>query len=599
MQTEAPPAAIRIPQITVLDAGGQYCHLIARKVRDLGVYAEVRASETPAAELSGRKGLIISGGPSSVYAAGSPTVDPQIFRDQHPVLGICYGQQLMAHLLGGIVQKGVKGEYGLATFERNGGPETPLFAGLPDRQQVWMSHFDLVTGLPPGFSNLGTTATCGLAAIAAPDRGLYAVQFHPEVVHTTQGKQILANFLFDVCGCVKDWDPRNRVPLIEEDIRRTVGDRNVFFFVSGGVDSTVAFTLCLRALGEQRVRGIYVDTGLMREGETEFVRRMFDALGAGTVSIERVERQFLGALSGARDPEEKRRIIGEEFVRVQERIIESRHLLDGHWILGQGTIYPDTIESGGTEKAALIKTHHNRVAGIQQLLAAKRIVEPLSAYYKDEVREIGRELGIAGDVLERHPFPGPGLAIRCLCGAGEEPVSQTPEGFLLPVRSVGVQGDERTYAPVLALDRFPASDGALQTEATELINRVRGINRVVARVAGRIPLRDMRVGPSLLSAERLDRLRHADAIVRRLSQDSGFDRKVWQFPVVLIPAGSAAQPDSIVLRPIDSVDGMTAQSVAMDEPLLRAMAAELLEVDGVCGVFYDLTHKPPATIEWE
>lgn len=534
-----------------------------------------------------------------MYAQGSPTVDPQIFRDQHPVLGICYGQQLMAHLLGGIVQKGVKGEYGLATFERNGGPETPLFAGLPDRQQVWMSHFDLVTGLPPGFSNLGTTSTCGLAAIAAPDRGLYAVQFHPEVVHTTQGKQILANFLFDVCGCVKDWDPRNRVPLIEEDIRRTVGDRNVFFFVSGGVDSTVAFTLCLRALGEQRVRGIYVDTGLMREGETEFVRRMFDALGAGTVSIERVEQQFLGALSGARDPEEKRRIIGEEFVRVQERIIESRHLLDGHWILGQGTIYPDTIESGGTEKAALIKTHHNRVAGIQQLLAAKRIVEPLSAYYKDEVREIGRELGIAGDVLERHPFPGPGLAIRCLCGAGEEPVSQTPEGFLLPVRSVGVQGDERTYAPVLALDRFPASDGALQTEATELINRVRGINRVVARVAGRIPLRDMRVGPSLLSAERLDRLRRADAIVRRLSQDSGFDRKVWQFPVVLIPAGSAAQPDSIVLRPIDSVDGMTAQSVAMDEPLLRAMAAELLEVDGVCGVFYDLTHKPPATIEWE
>ncbi len=257
-----------------------------------------------------------------MYAQGSPTVDPQIFRDQHPVLGICYGQQLMAHLLGGIVQKGVKGEYGLATFERNGGPETPLFAGLPDRQQVWMSHFDLVTGLPPGFSNLGTTSTCGLAAIAAPDRGLYAVQFHPEVVHTTQGKQILANFLFDVCGCVKDWDPRNRVPLIEEDIRRTVGDRNVFFFVSGGVDSTVAFTLCLRALGEQRVRGIYVDTGLMREGETEFVRRMFDALGAGTVSIERVEQQFLGALSGARDPEEKRRIIGEEFVRVQERIIE-------------------------------------------------------------------------------------------------------------------------------------------------------------------------------------------------------------------------------------------------------------------------------------
>jgi GMP synthase (glutamine-hydrolysing) len=599
VQTEARPAEITVPQITVLDAGGQYCHLIARKVRDLGVYAEVRASETPAEALAGRKGLIISGGPSSVYDPGSPTVDPLIFHNHHAVLGICYGQQLMAHLLGGVVQKGVKGEYGLATLELNGEPETPLFAGLPGRQQVWMSHRDLVTGLPPGFSSLGTTSTCALAAIAAPDLGLYAVQFHPEVVHTTQGKRILENFLFDVCGCVKDWDPRNRVRLIEEDIQRTVGERNVFFFVSGGVDSTVAYTLCLRALGEERVRGIYVDTGLMREGETEFVRSMFDALGAGTVSIERVEQQFLGALAAARDPEEKRQIIGEEFVRVQERIIESRHLLDGHWILGQGTIYPDTIESGGTEKASLIKTHHNRVAGIQQLLAAKRIVEPLSAYYKDEVREIGRELGIAEEVLERHPFPGPGLAIRCLCAENDEPVSKTPDGYLLPVRSVGVQGDERSYAPVLALDRFPRSDGALQNEATELINRVRGVNRVVARVAGRIALCDMRVSSSLLSPERLARLRHADAIVRRLSYQSGFDQKVWQFPVVLIPVGSAAKPDSVVLRPIDSVDGMTAQSVAMDEPLLRAIAGELLEVEGVCGVFYDLTHKPPATIEWE
>ena len=211
------------------------------------------------------------------------------------------------------------------------------------------------------------------------------------------------------------------------------------------MDSTVAFTLCLRTLGPDRVRGIYVDTGLMREGETEFVRKMFNSLGAGTVSVEQVEPQFLTPLATVRDPEQKRQIIGEEFVRVQERIIESRHLLDGHWILGQGTIYPDTIESGGTEKAAVIKTHHNRVAGIQQLIAAKRIVEPLSSFYKDEVREIGRELGVPEDLLERHPFPGPGLAIRCLCAEHDEPVSRTEAGFLLPVRSVGVQGDERTY----------------------------------------------------------------------------------------------------------------------------------------------------------
>ncbi len=598
MYSEAPPA-IRVPQITVLDAGGQYCHLIARKVRDLGVYAEVRPSETPAAQLAGRRGLIISGGPSSVYDAGSPTVDPEIFQGRQAVLGICYGQQLMAHLLGGVVQKGVKGEYGLATLELDGGPKTALFTGLPERQQVWMSHRDLVTAVPAGFSNLAATSTCAIAAMAAPDRSLYAVQFHPEVVHTTEGKQILARFLFDVCGCVKDWDPRHRVALIEEDIRRTAGDRNVFFFVSGGVDSTVAFTLCLRALGPDRVRGIYVDTGLMREGETESVRRMFDLLGAGTVAIEHVEQQFLAPLALVRDPEQKRQIIGEEFVRVQERVIASHHLLDGHWILGQGTIYPDTIESGGTEKASVIKTHHNRVAGIQQLIAAQRIVEPLSAYYKDEVREIGCELGISEDVLQRHPFPGPGLAIRCLCAECSEPVSKTPDGYLIPVRSVGVQGDERSYAPVLALDRFPACDGILQNEATELINRVRGVNRVVARVASRIPLSEMRVWVSTLSVERLARLRSADAIVRRLSHASGFDRRVWQFPVVLIPMGSAAQPDAVVLRPIDSVDGMTAQSVAMDEPLLRLMAQALLEVEGICGVFYDLTHKPPATIEWE
>ena len=301
-----------------------------------------------------------------------------------------------------------------------------------------------------------------------------------------------------------------------------------------------------------------------------------------------------------RDPEQKRQIIGEEFVRVQERIIESHHLLDGHWILGQGTIYPDTIESGGTEKASVIKTHHNRVAGIQQLIAEKRIVEPLSAYYKDEVREIGRELGISPKTCwSGTRFRGRAWRFGVCVPSATRRLSPAPEGFVLPVRSVGVQGDSRSYAPVLAFDRFPAADGALQAEATELINRAHGINRVVARVASHVPLAEMRVWSSALSPGRLERLRCADAIVRRLSRESGFDRKVWQFPVVLIPVGSAERPDSVVLRPIDSADGMTAQSVAMEEPLLRSMSAELLQVEGVCGVFYDLTHKPPATIEWE
>ena len=570
----------------VLDAGGQYCHLIARKVRDLGVYAEVRPSETPAAAIAFAKGIIISGGPSSVYDPGSPTVDAGIFAHGQPVLGICYGQQLMAHLLGGQVRKGEKGEYGLATLELDETTD-PLFAGLGGRQQIWMSHRDVVGVLPEGFSAAGRTETCAMAAIAAPQRKLYGLQFHPEVVHTARGKEYLANFLFRVCGCRKDWNPRHRVPMLEREIRECVGDRNVFFFVSGGVDSSVAFTLATRALGHGRVRGVYVDTGLMREGETDFVQRM-----AG-LAVEHAEERFLGSLAGVTDPERKRHIIGEEFVRVQERVIESRSLMDEHWILGQGTIYPDTIESGGTENAAVIKTHHNRVAGIQALIQSGRIVEPLKSFYKDEVREIGRELGLAAELLDRHPFPGPGLAIRCLCSESDAPVRATPDGVVIPVHSVGVQGDSRSYAPVLAIDTLD------HARATALINRVSGINRVIASVETRVPLAEMRVRACWLSPERIARLRRADAIVRRLSHESDYDRRIWQFPVILIPLGTEEAPDSIVLRPVDSVDGMTAQSVAMEEDLLRKMCAEVLAVDGIAGVFYDLTHKPPGTIEWE
>jgi GMP synthase (glutamine-hydrolysing) len=574
------------PQIIILDAGGQYCHLEARKVRDLGVYAEVRASETPAAELAHARGIIISGGPASVYDPDSPTVDPGIFAAGVPVLGICYGQQLMARLLGGEVRHGEKGEYGLATLELDSTSD-PLFAGLAGRQQIWMSHRDVVDAVPEGFSVVGRTSTCDIAAIAAPARKLYGVQFHPEVVHTVRGTELLSNFVFRVCECRKDWDPRHRVPLVEREIRECAGDRNVFFFVSGGVDSSVAFALCVRALGAGRVRGVYVDTGLMREGETDYVRRF------SGVTVEHAQEQFLGALAGITDPEEKRHIIGEQFVEVQERVIESRRLLDEHWILGQGTIYPDTIESGGTAKAAVIKTHHNRVAGIRKLIECGRIVEPLKSFYKDEVREIGRELGLPAELLDRHPFPGPGLAIRCLCSEFDAPVRETADGWLIPVNSVGVQGDARSYAPVLAID---ALDHA---RATDVANRVTGVNRVVAIAASRAPLPEMQVRACSLTPERIDLLRRADAIVRRLSHEAGYDRCVWQFPVILIPLGSAGSPESIVLRPVESVDGMTAQSVRMDDSLLRKMCAGLLELPGIAAVCYDLTHKPPGTIEWE
>jgi GMP synthase (glutamine-hydrolysing) len=635
------------PQITVLDAGGQYCHLIARKVRDLGVYADVAPSETPVSSLAGRKGVIISGGPASVHDLESPTIDPQLLASGTPVLGICYGQQLMAHLLGGQVRKGERGEYGFAHLEISS--SDGVLRGIDGPQQVWMSHFDTVVSPPAGFSVLASTETCAIAAIAAPDRHLYAVQFHPEVAHTPCGRELLSNFLFDICHCEKDWDPAGQIRAVEDRIRAAAAGRNIFFFVSGGVDSTVAYTLCLRALGADRVHATYVDTGLMREGETEFVREHFARLlnpranqsgptppvrvgidtGTDPVTIEDARAQFLDALQGVTDPEEKRHIIGQQFVNVQERILESEHYLDGQWILGQGTIYPDTIESKGSAKADLIKTHHNRVAGIQKLIEAGRIVEPLASFYKDEVRIIGRQLGIGAELLDRHPFPGPGLAIRCLCSGSITSESdatpvRTTDGWILPVRSVGVQGDARTYRAALALAAFPESE----EDAGRLVNRLSQINRVVVAVWTAAPLSDLRTIPATLTAARLDRLRRADAIVRRISIERGFDAKIWQFPVVLIPLGLPASSthgkpdsstdgkldsgasgkldsgargkfDSIVLRPIQSVDGMTANAVWMPKALLAEMVDELRAMGDIAGVFYDLTHKPPATIEWE
>ena len=580
-------------QVIVLDAGGQYCHLIARKVREAGVSAEVRPSETPASELTFARAVIISGGPSSVYEAGSPTIDPTILSLPSALLGICYGQQLMAHLGGGRVEKGTKGEYGLAVAQVD--PLVPLFDALPKSQQVWMSHRDLVAATPPGFTITAATPTCPIAGMADPSRRLYAVQFHPEVVHTPCGRLILDNFLFRIAGCEKDWNPTAQLDALEEQIRQTAAGRSVFFFVSGGVDSTVAYTLCLRALGPERVWGTYVDTGLMREGETEFVESIFKSLGATHFHVEHAQQRFLDALEHSVEPEQKRHIIGQKFVDVQDSILNSGHFLNGDWILGQGTIYPDTIESGGTAKADLIKTHHNRVAGIQKLIDENRIVEPLASFYKDEVRAVGRQLGLPAEFLERHPFPGPGLAIRCLCASRAEPVEKIEnEGWLVPVHSVGVQGDSRSYRPVLAFEAMPAHD-----VATEAINRVARVNRAMAIVGSHAPLASMSVFAATLTEDRLARLRSADAIVRRISHESGFDQKVWQFPVVLIPLGVSGRQDSVVLRPIHSVDGMTAQSVPMDPSILDQMTKELLALSGVAAVCYDLTHKPPATIEWE
>lgn len=587
--------AIAAPQITVLDTGGQYTHLIARRVRELGVYADVRPSDTPAAGLGFQKGIIISGGPASVYQPDSPGIDPEILGIGTPILGICYGHQLLAHHLGGKVQKGERGEYGIAHLKVL--REDALWNGVA-QSQIWMSHTDSVQSIPPGFRLTASTEVSGVAAMSDPSRKLFGIQFHPEVAHTHAGMRILENFLFDICGAAKDWDVSQRVPVVEDQIRAAAKDRGIFFFVSGGVDSTVAYTLCLKALGPERVFGIYVDTGLMRKGETEFVRSVFRELGATRFLVDSAEEEFLAALEGIYDPEQKRRAIGEQFVKVQQRILATEHFLDGQWVLGQGTIYPDTIESGGTAKADLIKTHHNRVAGIQALIDSGRIIEPLTSFYKDEVREIGRETGVPAKFLARHPFPGPGLAIRCLCSETEAAVTETPGGVLLPLRTVGVQGDARSYRSVLALTHAPAFDDVRKT-APDLTNSRSDINRVVALCGSKAPLLSMRVSKASITKQRLDLLREADALVRGFSLETGFDDRVWQFPVILLPLGTDQAGESIVLRPINSVDGMTADVILMSPDMLQQITARLLNLDGIAAVFYDLTNKPPGTIEWE
>ncbi len=588
-------AAVVTPQITVLDTGGQYTHLIARRVRELGVYADVQPSETPAAELRSRKGIIISGGPASVLEPGCPDIDPQILGAGTPVLGICYGHQLLAHHLGGKVAKGTRGEYGIAHLTVT--LPDPLWTGV-DRSQIWMSHFDSVAAVPSGFEITAASGVSGVAAMSDTARKLFGIQFHPEVVHTHAGQQVLENFVFGICGAVQDWDVSSKIPIVEEQIQAVAGSRNVFFFVSGGVDSTVAYTLCLRALGPDRVFGIYVDTGLMRQSETDFVRSLFAELGARHFLVDDARTEFLAVLEGVTDPEAKRCAIGEQFVKVQERILATEHFLNGHWILGQGTIYPDTIESGGTAKADVIKTHHNRVAGIQALIDGGQIIEPLTSFYKDEVREIGLELGLPARFLARHPFPGPGLAIRCLCSAQATPAIATADGVLLPVRSVGVQGDARTYRQVLALDRAPDRE-AVDVLAPALTNSRSDINRVVALCGAKTSLPLLSVFAASVTEQRLDVLRSADAIVRAFCLETGFENAVWQFPVVLLPVGYAEARESVVLRPINSQDGMTADVVLLPAKQLQELTKRLLTLVHVAAVFYDLTHKPPGTIEWE
>ena len=595
--------------IAVIDFGGQYAHLIANRIRRLRVYAEIFSPQVDPASLHGVSGVILSGGPASVYDPNPPAFDAEVLDMPVPILGLCYGHQLLCSHLGGEVVPGEVREYGSATLKIAGGAD--LFAGLGDAQEVWMSHGDIVATLPDGFEILGATEDCPSAAIGDVQRHIYGLQFHPEVAHTPRGLDIFDNFL-TICNAARTWTMGNYADALMADLRAQVGERNVFLLVSGGVDSSVAFVLCNKALGADRVLGLHIDNGFMREGETADVKAFLEKEGFDNLMVEDASDEFLLSVEGLTDPEAKREAIGRTFLQVKDDVMATLHLNTADWVLAQGTLYPDTIESGGTEHAALIKTHHNRIGMIDELIAQGKVVEPLAQLYKDEVRELGRELGLPDPLIWRHPFPGPGLAVRCLCSDGKGPGDAVKAAEraasalaaeaglqlrILPVKSVGVQGDFRTYSHP-ALVWGPADWPVLEDVSTRITNGVPGINRVVYLIAPDAPPQT-RLKRAFSTRQRLDLLRRADAIAMRALERAGLRASVSQMPTVLAPVTTDGRDEIAILRPIATPDFMTARFATLPRDLVREMAAEIWKLPGIAAVCYDITHKPPGTVEWE
>ena len=595
--------------IAVLDFGGQYAHLICNRIRRLGVYAEVFPPTTSPSELSGARGVVFSGGPASVYDEDPPDYHPGHLQAELPILGLCYGHQLICRHLGGEVTPGSVREYGSAQLQIRGG--SSLFEGLGASEVVWMSHGDTVGRLPEGFRIVGETDDCPAAAVEDPDRRIYGLQFHPEVAHTPRGMDILDNFL-QICGAPRTWTMAGYAKTAISEIREHAGDRNVFLLVSGGVDSSVAFVLFNRALGASRVRGLHIDTGFMREGETAQVEEFLTREGFENLEIVDASEDFLGAVEGLIEPEEKRQAIGRAFLEVKDRVIDGLGLDAEHWLLGQGTLYPDTIESGGTEHSALIKTHHNRIDLVEALIAKGLVIEPLAHLYKDEVRDLGTQLGLPETLVWRHPFPGPGLAVRCLCSAGQAPSEDLQalqdlavgaagscglEVRVLPIKSVGVQGDFRTYAHP-ALVSGDADWEILEQVSTRLTNSVRGINRVVYLLAPE-PLPPQRIKRAFLTRSRLDLLREADSLAMEALSRAGLMKDVSQMPSVLLPLTSDGHQETLVLRPVYTPDFMTARFAELPREFLDGLAQKIVGLDGIEAVLFDITHKPPGTVEWE
>jgi GMP synthase (glutamine-hydrolysing) len=505
--------------ILILDYGSQYTQLIARAIREEGVYSEIYSCYEDFEKIKSFNpyGIILSGGPSSVYEKDAPDLDERIFSLNVPVLGICYGLQILTKKLGGEVERGKEKEYGRAIIDvikRDG-----IFRGVKKKIQVWMSHGDRVKVLPPGFVQIACSSNSPYAGIADEKRKIFGVQFHPEVAHTPDGKKIIRNFL-EICSAPKNWNMASFLDYTIKRIREEAGDSKVICAVSGGVDSTVTAVLLHRAIGDRAIL-VFVNNGLLRKGEVEEVLKNFRKMGLPLLFVN-AEKEFLGALKGVKDPEEKRKIIGNKFIEVFERAIRG---IKGVKFLAQGTLYPDLIESRSYRgPSAKIKTHHN-VGGLPERMRLK-LIEPLKELFKDEVRKLGMELGIDREILMRHPFPGPSLAVRII---GE------------------------------------------------------------------------------VTKKRLDILREADHIFIEELKKSGLYDKVWQAFSVLLPLKTVGIKGDrrsyewvIALRAVDSRDGMTADWSKLPHRFLERVATRIVnEVDGVNRVVYDITSKPPATIEWE
>ncbi len=599
--------------IAVIDFGGQYAHLIATKIRRLGVLAEIRQPEDPVEAFHPYKGIIISGSPALSSHGEDQDYTKGIYDLDIPIVGFCFGHQEIAKHYGGEVVHGGR-EWGRASLQLQG--DHPLFAGLGPSEQVWMSHYDSVAAVGPEFEELGYTETGGgthrFAAIGSDTLKRYGFQFHPEVDDTVHGTEMISNFLFEICGCEASWSMEQYLEEQVDRIRSQVGDESVFLLASGGVDSTVAAVVLGKALGPDRLHLLHIDNGLMRKDESSRVLERFRQMGLGEhLHFVDASDTFLRALSEKVEPEEKRRAIGDTFVSVfQETARELR--IEDH-LLGQGTIYPDTIETGGTKRADVIKTHHNRVPIIEKMIEEGRVVEPLSDLYKVEVRELGERLEISDELLWRHPFPGPGLGVRLLCNTGEadttgfetaEPeVSEVGTRFglgalLLPIRSVGVKADLRAYEHPVLLTGQADWDTLIQA-ASAVTKEVPGINRCLWNLVDSSPPVAMPLRATVTRA-RLDTLRDADHLVMDALRRHGLYDDIWQCPTVLVPIQLSHEVgETVILRPVTSERAMTARPYPLPKEVLDDLRSSILRLDGVSGLALDITSKPPGTIEWE